>query len=917
MTSIATRGMMIVLNNTLKDNRVLKMAQSMRRVYPEFTLVSTYESHKFNQKPKETTINGLRCVLFPNYAKAVTYEKNYSEQQLALMRHRRGIKHLTEDIAAFAAEFKPLCLHTHDMYSLPIGDKVKRDANKSKRSLTWIHDVHEFLDDSTDMPPLLRKYAIGLEEKYVENADEVLTATDTMGKNLTAKYAGIKSLNVVLDTPNLYTTNSDNLSDVRRDCNLSDGKKIIVYTGQVKENRGAKNVVETLPYLPDAHYVVLTNDKGGLIDAMNERALELGVSDRLHFLPRVKEFDVASYIETADLGIILNNNEDGAEGALSAELFDYAFASIPTVAQRSAAMQVFFKSYKVGRLTDFEKPKAAAAAIEFWLNKEPIQFQKHCTRIEKTYSWEVQESKLIETYMKVRGFNNFKVLNEVEPPAVPKQKLRVLQGVTGAAGQPNTLSKSLNKLPGIYAASMQVSLSKFGYPADLFYPVKKADFGTMAKALNCVADSFDVFHLHARGFLFDRFETAFPTGSDLLALKATGKQVIVHFRGSEARLQSEFVRRNPFNYVEDDKESTVKKFPEPAKRKYINLVSQICDLVLVNDPEIQSYVPGSTIIERAIDLSSWKNIGIKKTKLPLVVHAPSKRGVKGTDYVIAAVESLKAQGLKFDFKLVEGLKHDEARAIYEKADIIVDQLRIGWYGVLAVEAMALGKPVIAYIREDLLHTLGDKPPVINANPLTIESALSDLITDYDYRKAMSVRAREFCEQTHSADVVAKKLRKIYKDIHANPRPINTRAVLGHLVNQQQASQDKYIKQVKERAAYQKAYKNEVKERSVYQKAYKKSKSRLNAKTASLEEIDNSLKALQHNQEKEIKQIEQSYSATIEGLQTERQKLEESHMTSRSFGQRMEFVKRKYSSTGFFSATKYFSLRLFGINLDNR
>jgi len=78
-----------------------------------------------------------------------------------------------------------------------------------------------------------------------------------------------------------------------------------------------------------------------------------------------------------------------------------------------------------------------------------------------------------------------------------------------------------------------------------------------------------------------------------------------------------------------------------------------------------------------------------------------------------------------------------------------------------------------------------------------------------------------------------------------------------------------------------------------------------------------LKALQHNQEKEIKQIEQSYSATIEGLQTERQKLEESHMTSRSFGQRMEFVKRKYSSTGFFSATKYFSLRLFGINLDNR
>ena len=77
-----------------------------------------------------------------------------------------------------------------------------------------------------------------------------------------------------------------------------------------------------------------------------------------------------------------------------------------------------------------------------------------------------------------------------------------------------------------------------------------------------------------------------------------------------------------------------------------------------------------------------------------MLHAPSRRIVKGTKYILDAVEELKSEGLKFDFKMVEGMKNSDAKELYRTADIVVDQLRIGWYGVLAVEAMALGKPVI-------------------------------------------------------------------------------------------------------------------------------------------------------------------------------------------------------------------------------
>jgi hypothetical protein len=75
--------------------------------------------------------------------------------------------------------------------------------------------------------------------------------------------------------------------------------------------------------------------------------------------------------------------------------------------------------------------------------------------------------------------------------------------------------------------------------------------------------------------------------------------------------------------------------------------------------------------------------------VPVIVHAPTHRAVKGTDVLLDAVAQLRAEGLRFELVLVEGVTRTEARRIYEEADLCVDQLFAGWYGGLAV-AWALG-----------------------------------------------------------------------------------------------------------------------------------------------------------------------------------------------------------------------------------
>ncbi len=341
--------------------------------------------------------------------------------------------------------------------------------------------------------------------------------------------------------------------------------------------------------------------------------------------------------------------------------------------------------------------------------------------------------------------------------------MRVLHGITGAAGQPAIVSKAQRK-HGIEAASVMAYYSKFGYKSDYFYEIIGDGFEQYSHMLKEMSPKYDIFHFYFRPyFYFNPKYLSFPTAYDLLLLRLLGKTIIFNYRGSEVRSGKSFKRLSPFNYVEENPGKLFTKFPDEQIDRLRSVVDTLSHRVLVPDPELQSYVPNSVIVPRAIDLTEWPFVGAVNSQDPIVIHAPSRRVVKGSDYVIQAVNELKAEGLRFRFELIENLSNDEAREKYKKSDIVVDQLRIGWYGVFAVEAMALGKAVVSYIRDDLYHHLGDIPPLCNANPTNIKEKLRHLIKDHGKRKRMGERARAYCEDLHDSEKVARQLIAIYEE----------------------------------------------------------------------------------------------------------------------------------------------------------
>ena len=132
------------------------------------------------------------------------------------------------------------------------------------------------------------------------------------------------------------------------------------------------------------------------------------------------------------------------------------------------------------------------------------------------------------------------------------------------------------------------------------------------------------------------------------------------------------------------------------------------------------------MIPPGIDLEAIRPVPPSNRPRPIVLHAPSSRQRKGTDHVIEA-----CQGLDVELRIVEDLHHAEAFALFHDVDIVVDQLNAGWYGLFAIESMALGKPVVTFLHEQAVartrEAYGVDVPILNATKDTLRARLEELL----------------------------------------------------------------------------------------------------------------------------------------------------------------------------------------------
>jgi len=287
------------------------------------------------------------------------------------------------------------------------------------------------------------------------------------------------------------------------------------------------------------------------------------------------------------------------------------------------------------------------------------------------------------------------------------------------------------------------------------------------------ARRFDVLHLYfGQTMLVTGRQLPFWGQMDLPLWKALGKKVFMTFQGCDARIRGVCLDESISACAPGVCQiGRCNEAADLKRNRVINMISRYCDKLFCLNPDLLQFVPRSEYLPYAcLDPSLLRPREKIRNPTPIVVHAPSDRAIKGTHLVEEASLQLQ-KSHPHEFLLVENLPRSQALAVYAGADIIVDQLFTGWYGGVAVEAMALGLPVVAYLNEKYLSGIPagmrSEIPIVSATPGTLTEVLARLLENPQDRHQLGERGREFVQRWHHPVKIARRMLDLYRDASLN------------------------------------------------------------------------------------------------------------------------------------------------------
>lgn len=304
------------------------------------------------------------------------------------------------------------------------------------------------------------------------------------------------------------------------------------------------------------------------------------------------------------------------------------------------------------------------------------------------------------------------------------------------------------------------------YPADI-----RVDLGgastpmralRLAREFMRVRNRYDVFHFNwGTSLLTSRSHDLHHLELPFYPRRA---KLFVTYNGCDARQKYPTIARAAVSACAECGNTQCESGALDQSREHgIRKMAAYADHLWAVNPDLLHFLPKdkSSFLPYAVGLPGTEPCWPRPEGALRVVHAPTNRDIKGTRHLLAAVERVNGRHPgAIELTLVEGLSHEEAVRAYAEADLVVDQLLVGWYGAFAVEAMLLGKPVMVRIEEadlpfvpaEMAHDLAKS--VIHAGPATVEAALAQCVADRSRLLAVARAGHAYARRWHDPVTVA-------------------------------------------------------------------------------------------------------------------------------------------------------------------
>lgn len=351
--------------------------------------------------------------------------------------------------------------------------------------------------------------------------------------------------------------------------------------------------------------------------------------------------------------------------------------------------------------------------------------------------------------------------SRIPRPTVASSPVRLIIGPTNSAGQGFRWARAAERLGdvGAYAFSIRPPDDRFRFPAD--GRVSSLDYSKnyvwRKRQCDDVSQGFTHVLLESGKGLW-RGDTA----EQITELRMLGINVGLLFHGSDIRTPSVHAQLEPDSPFAGGAHPATEKLERQSIDNHDLARSSGCP-IFVSTPQLLDFQPDATWLPVVIDPDPFRAAAHEPPldrERPVVLHAPSKRSMKGSEAIEPVLRALEAEGL-IEYREVTGVPADQMAALYGSADIVLDEFVMGGYGVTACEAMAGGRLVLAHVsdrhRATVRAAAGSDLPVVEAGIADIGDVLRRILSDRETYRELAAQGPDFVHRLHDGRYSAQAL----------------------------------------------------------------------------------------------------------------------------------------------------------------
>jgi len=298
-------------------------------------------------------------------------------------------------------------IYANDLPCLKPAIKIKK-----KSGCKVIYDSHEiYIETINQFFPLQSKFPKNIifrvlkkimkffgtyaEKRMLKHVDYFITVGEGLKQYFEKKY-NYNGIKIVMNSPYLSMINEKiNYCDILNNIDKDSFK--LLYQGVFNEGRGLRLIMEAMRYT-DTRIVLILIGYGVLENELKDLVKKINIQDRVVFLGKIQQNELAKYTAGADCGInLLENINKSKELTAPNKLFQYIHANIPVIASNSFENKKVFEKYNIGILTNNDV-KSISDAINKIASMDRTVFVENCKKAALEYNWENQEKVLLEIF---------------------------------------------------------------------------------------------------------------------------------------------------------------------------------------------------------------------------------------------------------------------------------------------------------------------------------------------------------------------------------------------------------------------------------------------------------------------------------------------------------------------------------------